>query len=228
MATAIDWASVSSIGDGHILNQDRAGMDGRRFPLSDGMGGPAGGHTAATTGIRSFFASGPVDAVSLQRAFWCADQAVRAAGRSRPGEADMGATMTAVVVTDDGLLVASVGDTRCYVSDGTGIRQITTDDTIAAAMDIPTDDARYEKATSVLTRSLGHGPELDVAVQTIPISEATTVILTTDGVHEHVTLDELRHDPCVPLDVHALTVVDRAQRAGSLDDATIVLIAVEP
>ena len=140
----------------------------------------------------------------------------------------MGTTMTAVLVTDGGLVVCAVGDTRCYLSDASGIRQLTTDDTVAASMEVPVDDERYAKATSILTQNLGGPLELKPQVIEVPITEQTTIILTTDGVHEHVGPDDLAHDVAVELDLHAIGLADLAQRAGSQDDASAFVIAIDP
>lgn len=228
MASAVDWSIFSLTGIDHLLNQDRCGADGELFCIADGMGGPAGGHIAATVALRSVFAAKPTDAELLRKAVEAANRAVCAAGRSRPGESDMGTALTAVLITRYGLVVASVGDTRCHLSGPEGVRLLTHDDTLATTLEILPGDSRYQKATSVLTRSLGSEPEVEVEVVMVPIDAASTVVLTSDGVHEHVALGQFEAGPTAPLDAHALLLVNQAQLCGSFDDASAVVIAVEP
>ncbi len=229
MASVADWSALSLTGKGSHLNQDRFGANGTLFCVADGMGGPAGGHHAATSAVRAFMAAQPTDAPSLESAIHEAAQAVKATSANHPGQGAMGTTLTAVLVTGSGLLVVSVGDTRCYLSNRTEIHQLTVDDTIAQSLGISPDDERYDRATATLTRSLGgHGPIPDCHVIEQAIDEPCTVLVTTDGIHDHVEPDALRCRPEEHLDQHLLNLADAAQAAGSQDDLTALAIAVQP
>jgi hypothetical protein len=146
----------------------------------------------------------------LSARFDCADESVRSAAGEGTGP---GWKAAMVGVCDDGALVASLGDVRVYrlVEDYLGC--LTT---------------RYlgTGTGGVLGtgRILGAGPPriLDVEENGVQLRRGDRLLLTTNGVHGTLRLDEGRlSEPAAYL---PLTLVERAVSRGTRQDAAAVLV----
>lgn len=185
----VDGWGAASIANPARPNQDRFGADGTLFSIADGVGGLAKGAWAATVAVRSFHASGARDPDALASALFAANTAVRALSRQL-GTAS-GSTLSGVLATDAGIWVVHVGDTRLsWVEDGE-LRALTVDDNLAA--DLEADDPRRARLASQLTASLGQDVVLDRSAVTVPIPlhEARRLVLSSDGVHDILSTDEM-------------------------------------
>ena len=81
-----------------------------------------------------------------------------------------------------------------------------------------------------LGRALGVQPQLEVDYRALPVEPADTFVLTTDGVHEHVSasfITQAIEAHATDLDQAARAIVDEALRCGSDDNLTIQIVRID-
>jgi serine/threonine protein phosphatase PrpC len=220
------WATATRQGPGR-RNEDRAKADGVLFGLADGMGGLSRGDLAAQSALDALHRAAPRDPSALADALHQADDAVRALG-ARLGT-ETGATLTALLVVRHGWWLVHVGDTRAWlVLDDATARPCTTDDNAATRLGVGPEDSRYPQLATIVTANLGGRTAMARGAQDLPWPHRRArVVLTSDGVHDHLSLATMRYelladDP----GACARALVEGARRAGSDDDATALVVDV--
>ncbi len=123
-------------------------------------------------------------------------------------EIDHGATtlVLAKILTDEGrtvALVANVGDSRAYLLHDGKLVQITKDDSIVPedvlskidhaqqGSDLNDDEYDWFHRRYELTQHLGSGHDIDVHFYCVDLKTGDRVLLTTDGVHDNLSFEEL-------------------------------------
>ena len=229
-----------------------------RACVADGMGGEAAGEIASQAAVDAFCQHPAPDRlerpdvqVQWTRALgWQANQAVRKA----VGDAGGGCTLTGIVVVNDRLALAHVGDSRAYLhSPRKGLEPLSRDHSLVRALldsgNMSEDEAATSPLVNQVTRALGQPMPADyvdtlaslVDAKGQPLREAhltlgpgDRVLLMSDGVwgaweyRESVIAAELTQiiDAAEP-DPQALAdaLVQCALDAGGDDNATAVVIA---
>src|SRR5205085_434312 len=120
-------------------NSEVSNRKGWLLIVADGMGGHAAGEVAAGLAVdniaSSYLASGDDDAgVSLRRAFYLANEAVREQAAQDANVAGMGATCVAVALRDQRLYTAHAGDCRAYLFRNGGLHRLTADHSFVAQL----------------------------------------------------------------------------------------------
>ncbi len=167
---------------------------GRLFALADVMGGLLGGAEASRAALRGFLAgfldacekaeaqeeSLPELAPLLHRAFDRACRAVAAEARRKPEFADMGTTLTALVIRGTEVVGLHIGDSRClYLSHGE-------DRWVSELHTSPGMD-------HILTRALGVGGQQEIADDfSLRLEEGESLLLMSDGFWNSVSKEEIR------------------------------------
>ena len=125
----------SDRGKVRVKNEDRFFIDEDRglYLLADGMGGARGGERASQLAVDTVAEllrdKVEPDASALLHAVEGANGRVLAEARDNPKLEGMGTTLVAAVVSGDSVAIASVGDSRAYLCDTSGLRAITEDQT---------------------------------------------------------------------------------------------------
>jgi serine/threonine protein phosphatase PrpC len=170
------------------------------YVVADGMGGHAAGDVASglvvdtiaekmVTHLLAPQLTGDADAESFDAQGWLADaiQTANQAVLDRRDEIDatMGTTLVAALVIGDVATVANVGDSRAYLINEEGIRQITTDhslvERLVALGQITPGEARVHPQRNVIYRTIGdkEEAEIDFFVQTLKPGDS--LLLCSDG-----------------------------------------------
>lgn len=221
-----DWEGASRSSPLHP-NHDRWLADGQRFAVADGCGGGARPAWAASEAIRAVAGCpgghlGDVGAV--WKLFELIDAGIQRAS-PRLGRAGTTTTLTTVFVSRDELVVSSIGDSRCWVGRAADdLCPVTSDDTDAAALGLTFGDSRYGQCSRFLTASLGNGDVGSARPIRVDLDGPTLVVLTTDGVHDHLSADGVRAVLAEGYRGAADRLVRAARRSGSTDDATAIVI----
>ncbi|MGY1610283.1 MULTISPECIES: PP2C family protein-serine/threonine phosphatase [unclassified Geodermatophilus] len=240
----LDPAAASLAGPrGEVQDAGYAGPTA--LVVADGVGGGAGGATAARLAVAEVSrratrarATGD-DALpdaGLTAAVAAADAAVRAAAAADPALTGMATTCVAAVLTGDGrLVVASVGDSRAHVLRAGVLTRLTTDHTLVAALvasgELTAEQAAASPMRSVLLRALGGaqdpGPADLLAVRAEP---GDRLLLCSDGLSGVVPPDTLRRVLAAERRPAAAAsrLVLAALAAGSRDDVTVAVADVTP
>jgi protein phosphatase len=222
------------------------------FAVADGLGGHAAGEVASrivVDKISDFIGNTaerdrtwPVeyetdlsyDGNRLKAALLLADQGILDDIRSNPERESMGSTVVACLVHGDLVTLVHVGDSRAYLLDPVGIRQVTRDhswvaDQVASGILTP-DEARRHPFRNVITQALGNGGELDVAIQEFRVKKMDRILLCSDGLSGMVQDGEIWDivQKAPDMDAAARGLIARAMECGGEDNITVVLVAFDP
>jgi protein phosphatase len=194
------------------------------------MGGHAAGEVASQLGVATIIATyshalSPGDA--LRDAFVAANERIYGEGHG-----SMGTTGVAALFLRNVLHVANVGDSRAYLVREGQISQISLDhsfvsDQVAAGLMTP-EQARSSNIRNIITRALGHSPEVEVDLFTVALRAGDTVLLSSDGMHGLITDEEIAEVAgMLPLDGAAQRLIDLANERGGTDNITVVIAQVD-
>ena len=239
-ATHFTWALRSDPGYVREHNEDfgavwHDGEDrGPLFVIADGMGGHAAGEVASRVAVeaavRDWSAGSPgPPQTAIRNAVRKANIAVFDAALEE-GKRGMGTTMVAVTLAGREAVVAHVGDSRAYLVHEDRCSQLTTDHSRVAEMVrmkiITPEQAATHPSRSMLTRSLGGEPMVQVDIGKHPVEHGDVLVLCSDGAWDLVSRSELtdmvKGDPRAA----AQQIVDLALKRGAPDNVTVLLVAV--
>ena len=215
-----------------------------RACVADGMGGQEAGEVASHAAVTAFVQMQPdaaqVDATDqvewTERLAWDANEAVLSALEGRNG----GCTLTGVVIRDDRVALAHVGDSRAYLVTDGGIERLTRDHSVVGALlangEITEEEARHSPERGKILRSLGSlrsyqryyvdrlSATRDLA--TLDLRPGDTVVLCTDGVSGEVDDDRIAAivaEARAPGAI-ATELIRAALEAGAPDNATALVL----
>lgn len=238
MTKILRYAARSDVGRIRSKNDDSAYVGQQLAVVADGMGGHAGGNVASASTVldlihldRSDYPSGAetVLADEIQTANSLLSELVR----TRPELAGMGTTVTALLLHEDTLHFAHIGDSRAYRLKNGIFEQISVDHTFVQRL-IDEGRLRPEEAEShphknVLMRVLGDvdaSPELDLSSFSADVGERW--MLCSDGLNavvDAITVESvIRHTPGLQDCVDEL--VELTLEGGSPDNVTVVVFEV--
>ncbi len=187
-------------------NQDRISRFltplGDFFVVADGLGGHRGGAEAARLAIEAYARHlGPVPAdaepvEALRAVTGKVNAEVYAAGRAGDVRFQgMGSTVAFVLLRGAEAVVGHVGDSRVYHVHGGQLRRITRDHSaVQALLDsgaINESQAREHPDKNVLTRSLGHRPDVEVDFDFVSLEAGDALLLCSDGLWGYVPEAEI-------------------------------------
>ena len=223
----------SDIGQARERNEDRYLTSPPLYVVADGMGGHRGGEVASALAVDVL---AKADQAPLSQRVRDANRAVfdrQAGDRSVAG---MGTTVTAVEVDGDGASVrlAHVGDSRAYLLRDGDLRMLTEDHTLVQQMvdegKITPAEAHEHPQRNILTRVVGVDPDVDVDEHTVEVRQGDRLLLCTDGLTSMMrdeSVHEILEMAADPQDA-ANALVGAANRAGGLDNITVVVIDFAP
>ena len=143
----------------------------------------------------------------------------------------MATTLSGICVKDGEMKYVHVGNTRIYVMQGHYLKQLTSDHTVYSWL---RSLGRFEEAEACnkneITNCFGGGNESLIGkLQIQPINAAKTILITSDGIHEYVSIDDLEDiiNSDISNDEKCKAIREAAQLAGSTDDMTAVLICMQ-
>jgi serine/threonine protein phosphatase PrpC len=210
------------------------------FLLADGMGGARGGETAsrlAVDTIADTLQSAPArDASTLLKAVEESNLRVLDQANRDVRLEGMGTTVVAALHTgtaDDGtedIAIASVGDSRAYLLDETGLRAITQDQTwvheVGKPLGLDEESLRTHPMRHVLTMAIGVGSTLTIKYYMVSLRPGATLLLSSDGLHGVAKPDQIEKILKEPstLEQKCRHLVEAARTAGGPDNISCVLI----
>ena len=245
----VEWAYVSDPGSARESNEDYAGAivpeDSDAVPLfvvADGMGGHAAGEVASRLAVETVLAawqSGGSGAAHqrLRSAVRAANVAVFDAGQDTERRG-MGSTLTALALAGKEAVIAHAGDSRAYLVRAGLASQLTADHSRVGEMLrmrlITAEQAARHPARSMLTRSLGTDPVLQIDLTRQPTELGDTYVLCSDGIWDVVGRGEIAAiastepagdgDMARPPSEAAAALIELALKRDAPDNITVAVI----
>ncbi len=228
------------------VNEDACGSRetpfGHLCVLCDGMGGHQNGREASTLAVKTILevfdgAGAPEEGKLgtrgrevLAQAITLANQRVfELGGATKHGRP--GSTVVALLLHAEGVEVAHVGDSRCYMVHGGQIFQLTKDHSMVqklvdAQVLTPAQAAVHPDANQIL-RALGSAAEVEVEVrsQTLPHVVGDVFVLCSDGLSDLVPETEILQTASAAPPAQAVgQLVDLANARGGHDNITVMIL----
>jgi PPM family protein phosphatase len=251
-AVAITFAGQCDRGTVREENQDsvlhRNTPLGDLMIVADGIGGYAGGGvasymavetiSASVAGMPAFF---PAE-IAIEEAICHANAAI-AASAAEPGSPNnqMGSTVVVALLRTEydraqapvSALIGHVGDSRAYLLHHGRLTQVTRDHSAVQELidseRITRDEAAGHPDASMLTRCLGHEPNVRVDIREVPLEVGDSLLLCSDGLWGYVSEQEIERivaDATLDPEAASKALLDLALAAGGHDNVGIQLARV--
>jgi protein phosphatase len=245
---SMDYGTSTHIGQ-RPQNQDNlltaSGDWGSLFAVADGMGGHSGGATASRLACERMaeFVCDKRDGRErkapdelnrrLVESVLRTDRYIRRYGRIHKKFADMGTTLSCLLITGTHGVIAHVGDSRIYRRRKGRLSRLTVDHTFVQDMifegEITPSQALVHPFRHMLTRAVGTEENLEFVDSRIDtLNAGDRFLLCTDGLTESLS-DQLILEMLGNLSTAALTatrLVDRAIQKGARDNVTAVVVCL--
>jgi protein phosphatase len=238
MTMILRSAILNDVGLVRTNNEDSALAGDRVVAVADGMGGLPAGELASEIVIRILDEllppTDPEEAANALRAVVAtANQRIRAAIDADPARDGMGTTLTAALLAGEVLVIAQVGDSRCYLLRDNQLTQLTRDDTFVQALvdqgALTREQARHHPQRSLVTRAV-QGVDAPPAVGTITLLPGDRLLLCSDGLSDYVEDQAIAATLALHADRQQCgeQLVKLAHQAGAPDNVTVVVSDVVP
>jgi len=225
----------SDLGRQRQGNEDNYYVRAPLFVVADGMGGAQAGEVASEMAVRSFEGGLP-DGDPRERlveTIEAANARIHERSRADSQRAGMGTTLTAAYVAEDAVVVAHVGDSRCYLLRGGDLVRLTRDHSLVGELvargKLTEEQAEQHPQRSVITRALGPEADVQVDVDIFPAKAGDLFLLCSDGLTSMVHEPKLRplFDDSDSLETLGKRLIDAANAAGGRDNITVILFRLE-
>lgn len=219
------------------------------FAVADGMGGYDGGEVASALAIMTLHDSlraaleawktqtgegaepgGEPDLEQmLAGSFAAADAAIQEETGKRPGIKGMGTTLTAVLARDGQMWLAHVGDSRAYLLESGGLRQISEDHSLVGEMvkngSLTEEEAMVHPQRNILTNALGAGADTHVDLSPVPYQPGDRLLLCSDGLTTAVPSSEIAGILASRSPAEAAeALISLANERGGHDNITVLVV----
>jgi len=225
--------TTGKIGLGPDMVTHRVGERGSLMVVSDGMGGAAAGEIASEIAVKTvreslMELSTNFDVCErLKIAAEKANERIWRYSKQNLKLKGMGATLTAVLVQQETVFVAQVGDSRAYLLRGDKVKQITKDQSLVQALVDAGAVAPGQTASlphNVITQALGTSPNVEVEITSVDLCKDDVLIVCSDGLSNKVKAEEMLAYVQHISDLTFLcrTLIELANKRGGEDNITLV------
>lgn len=234
--------SMTNIGRKRSVNQDYVysseepvGKLPNLFVVADGMGGHNAGDYASRVAVETiveWIADSPEGNPLrvFEEAIRAANARVRDLAYQSPELEGMGTTVVAASCGNGQLSVANVGDSRLYVVNRSGIRQITKDHSWVEEMvrrgGIGREEARNHPDKNIITRAVGAEDTVRADFFTVRLEEGDEILMCTDGLTNMLDDEEIRMilDGARDIVEKVQALVQAANEKGGRDNISVILM----
>ncbi len=238
----LEMAALTNKGRVRENNEDAlyADVRDRVAIVCDGMGGHAGGHVASELAVQVMSHAlrqlrpadwTDEDAVveAMKQAVFGANDHILSRAKIDPELYDMGTTVVACAFMGNQVITANVGDSRIYRIVGDAIEQVSNDHSLVAervrAGLLDPDSPEASMLANIITRALGmEQVTVDITIEDLQAGDI--YLLCSDGLCDMLEdsdiLDLVTAAPS--LEAAAMSLVDRANERGGLDNITVALV----
>jgi len=240
----IEFKSVSRKGIKHKKNEDNAislnrmnTFNSALFLVCDGVGGYPGGDIASYKVVNKFderFNSNRVNNQNIRNfihhTIIDVNQEIKEYALQNPFYPRLASTLVGLIIINDVYHAFSVGDSRVYLRDKIGFRQINEDDSLVWKRYkdgvIKKSEIINQKDKNIITAAIGFDSEISPHHYTDDVTDYFQFLLCSDGLTDFVTEGDIEKILAEDKSVHEKCndLLDKAIERGSDDDITITLI----
>lgn len=237
--------ALTDIGRVRQMNQDAqyastepVGPLSNLFLVADGMGGHRAGDYASRYLVEHLpeyiKESEKTDAVAaLRDAISRVNLELYELASEREELSGMGTTLVAAVIEGDTLYAANIGDSRLYLIEKGGIRQVTKDHSYVEEMvsmgQMERESQEYKQQKNIITRAVGIEPKVEADFFEVPLESGDYILLCSDGLSNMVDNSSIFRLVLLPgtLQTKATALAALANQNGGKDNIAVVLVEPE-
>ena len=247
----LEFAALSDVGKvrehnedfvGHAApaSPDHARERGWLFALADGVGGHDRGEVASRLAVETLqsgfqeFRANESPSACLQRLVGAANLKIYETGVSaRPAGSSMCTTIVACLLRFDRVVIAHVGDSRCYLIRRGSAAALTKDHSLVAEQVrmglLSEQEAAASERKHILSRSLGADMFVNVELNDHQVLPGDVLLLSSDGFHGSLSTGEIAVAAGRFHDLHetARHLIALAREKDGGDNITVQLIRVK-
>ncbi|MHB8276972.1 MAG: Stp1/IreP family PP2C-type Ser/Thr phosphatase [Candidatus Humimicrobiaceae bacterium] len=235
----INVYGASSVGRVRKLNEDSFSFDSSRgdkgsiFLICDGMGGHKAGEVAsqyASIKIVEYFYKSPQKDIpsKLNESIRMVNREIYNLSQKDSSKRGMGTTVIAVVIFENTLYFANVGDSRAYLLRNDSIRKLTKDhswleEKISEGVLSPS-EARNNPNKNIITKCVGYEPDVEPNFGSIVLKEGDRLILCSDGLWDELNDFKIKEMALSNSDLKKSVerLISAAEGNGGKDNITVV------
>ncbi len=235
MTRGTRYSAASHVGHVRKVNEDAVLClpERRIWVVADGMGGHLAGDYASQAVVDSI-ATAPVgddpgDRMrEVRAALLRANDTILAEAEAR-GLGVIGATVVALVVSDDHFMAFWAGDSRLYRLRDGALEMLTTDHSLVAALvlsgQLSWDEAEAHPQSNTITRAIGVARELDLDKVRGVTAAGDRFLLCSDGLTKYAGVARLRSALSgAPIETVARNLVQLALDGGGADNISVIVV----
>lgn len=209
------------------------------YIVADGMGGHNAGEVASQSAIKFFNeyleSKSEVNENSeildlLIDALNDSNLRVYEMAENNSAYCGMGTTFTAAAIVNDKMYCVHIGDSRVYIFDQRGIRQITKDHSFVMEMvrmgKITLEEARIHPKRNIITKAVGIEKNMpaDTYIQTL--DNDSVILICSDGLSSMVSDKDMETilKQRASLEKKAEMLVELANKNGGSDNISVILV----
>lgn len=240
----LETYSATDIGRKRQLNQDYVfssakplGNMPNLFIVADGMGGHNAGDYASkcttetvVNEIQNSFEKNPT--IIIKKAIKTANAKIRKEASENENLFGMGTTLVIATIIGKYLQVSNIGDSRLYLLNKDGLRQVTEDHSLVEEMirlgGLSREDARLHPDKNIITRAIGAKDEVEADFFTEELEAGNIVLMCSDGLTNMLEDKEIEAILLSPEKEELIqkgdALIKAANENGGKDNIAVVLV----
>ncbi|MHC0037214.1 Stp1/IreP family PP2C-type Ser/Thr phosphatase [Pseudoneobacillus sp. C159] len=142
----------------------------------------------------------------------------------------MGTTIIAAICTEQFVSLAHIGDSRCYLLNESGYKQLTEDHSLVYELvrtgQITREDAEHHPRKNVILRALGTEQNVEMDILTVIFEQGDFLLICTDGLSNKVSEQEMVDilSKTEDLEARAHEFIRLANLYGGEDNITLCIV----
>lgn len=215
-------------------NEDNFAIGENFAVVADGMGGHSKGEVASKMAVECISEKlKPLTTISNKNILDAVDFAnIEIYDKAQEDDfmQDMGTTVVMCTWHDDKVIVANVGDSRCYLVSDNNIKQITVDHSYVQSLidigKISATEAEFHPDKNVILRAVGCESSVKTDLFTFSVSSGDVVVLCSDGLSGVLSEGDIKNitDSFDDAESMVQALVDKAYESGGSDNITAVVV----
>lgn len=209
--------------------------------VADGMGGHKAGEVAsmmAVEAIKNYIYENHEEIKNrlelLKKSIEEGNQKIYGLSKSSNECSNMGTTVVLAFIEGDCLYIANVGDSRAYLLNEYGFKQISRDHSLVSDLllygTITEEEAKNYSRKNVITRSVGLENNVEADSIAMEISAGDQLLLCSDGLNGQVEderIEAVLRDDSLSIADKVEKLIDMANEEGGVDNVTVTLFINE-
>ncbi|WXR61668.1 Stp1/IreP family PP2C-type Ser/Thr phosphatase [Peptostreptococcaceae bacterium AGR-M142] len=210
------------------------------FSIADGMGGHKKGEFASQNAVLGVVNSLKAKLLELngkqlikeelKNAYLNINDIILKKAKDEIEYKGMGTTLTTIIINDDVLIIANVGDSRCYIFRNNKLKKLTIDNSLVEELlergFITKEEAKDHPQKNIITRAVGIDENLLIDMYEYDLEDDDIIILTTDGVTNSLEDNEIENILNQNMDIKNFCskIVEESNLKSGSDNISIVSV----